>query len=272
MPQFAHLPLILAPEGKGKLSKRHGKKFGFPVFPLSWEAEKEEDSFTGFKDAGYLPEALVNFLAFLGWNPGTEQEIFSLVELVEAFSLDRINKGGARFDIVKAKWYNQQYILQMTDEELAEAYLSMAKNAGKELNADFALKYVRMFKERIEFLPDLLTAGSFLADDEVSEYDKKSVRKKWKGDAEAVLNGYLDVLAQEDNFEPVHLESFTKEYIEQNGLSFGALFPGLRLGLSGSLKGPSIFDMMEILGKEKSIARLKNAPSKFDAIKEEANG
>ena len=272
MPQFAHLPLILAPEGTGKLSKRHGKKFGFPVFPLSWEAEKEEDSFTGFKDAGYLPEALVNFLAFLGWNPGTEQEMFSLSELVEAFSLDRINKSGARFDIVKAKWYNQQYILQMTDEALAEEYSKMANEAGREVSTDFALKYVRMFKERIEFLPDLLTAGSFLADDEVAEYDNKSVRKKWKGDAEAVLNGYLEVLAQEDNFEPAYLESFTKEYIEKNGLSFGALFPGLRLGLSGSLKGPSIFDMMEILGKEKSIERLKNAPAKFAAIKEEANG
>jgi len=272
MPYFAHLPLILAPEGTGKLSKRHGKKFGFPVFPLSWEAEKEEDSFTGFKDAGYLPHALVNFLAFLGWNPGTDQEMFSLAALIEAFSLDRINKSGARFDIVKAKWYNQQYILKMSDESLAEEYAQMAKDAGKDVSADFALKYVRMFKERIEFLPELLNAGSFLAEDEVQDYDRKSVRKKWKGNAEEVLNGYLEVLAKEDNFEPVHLESFTKAYIEKNDLSFGALFPGLRLGLSGSLKGPSIFDMMEILGKEKSINRLKNAPAKFAAIKEEANG
>lgn len=272
MPKFAHLPLILAPEGTGKLSKRHGKKFGFPVFPLSWEAEKEEDSFTGFKDAGYLPHALVNFLSFLGWNPGTEQEIFSLSELVEAFSLARVNKAGARFDIVKAKWYNQQYILMMPDEELAERFITMAKESGKEVDTAFALAYIKMFKERVEFLPDLLTAGQFLLQDEIPQYDEKAVRKKWKGNAEEVMSAYIGALSKVDNFLAEPLEEFTKKYLEDNELSFGALFPGLRLGLSGSLKGPAVFDIMEILGKEKTINRLSQAPIAFAKIKEAANG
>jgi len=272
MPKFAHLPLILAPKGTGKLSKRHGKKFGFPVFPLSWVAEKEEDSFGGFKDAGYLPAALINFLAFLGWNPGTEQEIFSLEQLIEAFSLERINKSGARFDIDKAKWYNQQYILGMPEERLASEFKLMAKSHGYELSNDFSKSYVSMFKERVQFLPDLMTQGKFMLTDELEEYDKKSVRKKWKGNAEEVMNDYVSDLSNEDNFHPDHLEQFTKNYLEQKELGFGALFPGLRLGLSGSLKGPSVFHIMQLLGKEKTIKRLKNAPKIFAQIKEEQNG
>jgi len=272
MPLFAHLPLILSPTGKGKLSKRHGKKFGFPVFPLSWKAEKEEDSFTGFKDAGYSAEGLVNFLAFLGWNPGTEQEIFSLKELVDAFTLDRINKSGARFDIDKAKWYNQQYILKMTDEELAQEYMVMSKSEGRDVEREFAMAYVSMFKERIQFLPELLSQGQFLLEDELSRFDEKAVRKKWKGDAPEVMESYIKVLAKEDNFEAAYLEQFTKKFIEENGLSFGSLFPGLRLGLSGSLQGPAIFDIMALLGKEKTIDRLTKAPIAFAKIKEVSNG
>ncbi len=272
MPKFAHLPLILSPTGKGKLSKRHGKKFGFPVFPLSWNAEKEEDSFIGFKDAGYLPDALINFMAFLGWNPGTEQEIFSLEELIETFTLARINKSGARFDIDKAKWYNQQYIFQMTDEMLADRFKEIMKLEGQEVEDAFALSYVRMFKERIQFLPDLVTQGAFLLNDEVGVYDEKSVRKKWKGDAEAVMNDYVEALAGEEDFDPVYLEDYTKRYLEQKELSFGALFPGLRLGLSGSLKGPGVFEIMALLGKDKTLKRLTEAPSVFAKIKEEHNG
>ncbi len=271
MPKFAHLPLILSPVGKGKLSKRHGKKFGFPVFPLSWIAENEEDSFEGFKEAGYLPEALVNFLAFLGWNPGTEQEIFSLEQLVEAFSLERINKGGARFDIDKAKWYNQQYILGMPDTKLAEEFKLMAQGRGYDVDDKFAVSYAAMFKERAQFLPDLLVQGKFLLDDKIEEYDQKSVRKKWKGDAEAVMLDYVGVLTEVDNFNANHLEELTKTFLEKKELGFGALFPGLRLGLSGSLKGPAVFDIMQLLGKEKTIKRLQLAPSIFAKIKEEHN-
>jgi len=272
MPQFAHLPLILAPEGPGKLSKRHGAKFGFPVFPLSWNAEKEEDSFVGFKEEGYLSASLVNFLAFLGWNPGTEQEIFSLAELVEAFSLERINKSGARFDIDKANWYNQQYILKMSDEDLANRYIEMSKVEGRDVEQEYALVYVKMFKERIQFLPELLSQGQFLMQDKLMEYDEKAVRKKWKGNAPEVMEKYVGVLDNEDNFEAEYLEKFTKKFIEDNELSFGSLFPGLRLGLSGSLQGPAIFDIMAILGKEETINRLRIAPTAFAKIKEKANG
>lgn len=274
MPKFAHLPLILAPTGKGKLSKRHGKKFGFPVFPLSWEADKEEDSFTGFKDAGYLPGALVNFLAFLGWNPGTEQEIFNLSELVHAFSLNRINKAGARFDIDKAKWFNQQYILAMPDNVLVEEFKLMATKYDYAVSDEFALLYVGMFKERSLFLSDLISQGKFLLDENIAEetYDRKSIRKKWKGDAEAIMEEYITALEKEKDFSPAYLEQFTKDHLEKKELGFGALFPGLRLGLSGSLKGPSVFNIMQILGKEKTINRLKSTPSIFAKLNEEQNG
>jgi glutamyl-tRNA synthetase len=272
MPKFAHLPLILSPVGKGKLSKRHGKKFGFPVFPLSWEAESEEDSFIGFKDVGYLPEALVNFLAFLGWNPGTEQEIFSLAELVDAFSLERINKSGARFDIDKAKWFNQQYIHNMSDDELAAAFKSMAVGEGFTITDEFAKMYVGMFKERVQFMPDLISQGKFLLIEELEVFDEKSVRKKWKGNAAEVMSAYVKELALEENFTPDHLEQFSKDFLEKRELGFGSLFPGLRLGLSGSLKGPSVFEMMQLMGKEKTINRLKAAPEIFAKIKAAQNG
>jgi len=223
MPKFAHLSLLLKPNGKGKLSKRDGAKFGFPVFPLEWKAASEEDSFTGFKEFGFDPKATVNFLAFLGWNPGTEQEIFTEEELAQAFNLDQIVKSGARFDIVKAKWYNQQYIINSDNSEIA-AYLKEfeAENYAV-VDSIFLEKFVSLMKERVE----KLTTENFIA-----------------AELKAALEAFM-----------------TKEEI-----GFGDIMPFLRLAVSGTMKGPDLFQTMELLGKKKVLKRLGEGFSHFNNV------
>lgn len=256
-PKFAHLPLIMKPVGKGKLSKRDGEKMGFPVFPLTWN-----DSI-GYREEGYFPEAVTNFLALLGWNPGTEQEIFTIEELISAFSLERVNKSGARFDPDKTKWYNQHYMQTHDNTDLANAFMLNLKNKELDLpkdknNADYIKQVVSLIKERATFVKDFWELGSyfFLAP---SEYDEKAVKKQWKEDTAAIMTQLLSLLEGTEDFGSENLETQVKQWISENELSFGKVMPPLRLVIVGEMKGPHIFDIMALIGKTDSINRIKTA-------------
>jgi len=263
-PEFAHLPLIMKPVGQGKLSKRDGEKLGFPVFPLSWNES------IGYKESGYFPEAVVNFLAMLGWNPGTEQEIFSLADLVQSFSLERVNKSGARFDPDKTKWYNQNYLQQKSDTDLGEAFLPIVLEKMGEAQQDFVAyadnrdskkyvtKVVAMIKERASFVSDFwkLSDYFFVAP---SSYSEKGVKKQWKEGTSTILNELIPLLNSVDDFSSENVEKVVKSWISDKDLSFGKVMPPLRLVLVGDMKGPHIFDIMNAIGKQDSIARIQHA-------------
>lgn len=254
-PQFAHLPLIMKPVGKGKLSKRDGEKGGFPVFPLSWK-----DS-VGYKEAGYFPEAVVNFLALLGWNPGTEQELFTLEELVDSFSLERVNKSGARFDPDKTKWYNQQYMHQQDDATLAEAFLLHLKEKGiTSKSNDYVQKVVSLIKDRATFVSDFWELGDyfFVAP---TKYDEKAVKRQWKDDTQVIMQNLASFMDGIADFSSENVELEVKKWISEKQLSFGKVMPPLRLVLVGDMKGPHIFDIMALIGKEESMERINKAIS-----------
>ncbi len=263
MPEFAHLPLILKPTGKGKLSKRDGTKLGIPVFPLSWEGATPEESFKGFREFGFDPRAVVNFLAFLGWNPGTEQELFSLDELVQAFSLDKIGKGGARFDYDKAKWFNQQYIQAADNAFLAEQVRPVLKEHGHEPEQAWLEKFCGLLKERVTLYPDFWEQGKYLLEP-VREYDRKILRKKWKPERLPVFLEMADALATLESFTAPKIEQAVKAFAERHELKPGEVFPILRIALTGTTRGPGIFDIMELLGPDESIARLRTALPAFE--------
>lgn len=264
MPEFAHLPLIMKPTGKGKLSKRDGKKLGIPVFPLAWKGETEEDSFTGFREFGFLPEAVLNFLAFLGWNPGTEQEIFSLKELVDAFSIENIGKSGARFDFDKAKWFNQQYIIGADQEKLAPKVRPILEAQGHQPSEDYLLSFIEMMKERVVFLNDFWTNGYYFFED-YKEFDEKNIRKKWKEDKREVFDELYEAVGAIEPFDTENIKGEVERFIKSRELGFGAILPILRIGLTGTMKGPAVFDMMALLGKEEVLRRLKESYRRFDA-------
>ncbi len=265
MPKFAHLPLILNPTGKGKLSKRAGAKFGFPVFPLSWNGETEEDSFEGFKEFGFNPKATLNFLAFLGWNPGTEQEIFSLEELVQSFSLENIVKAGARFDIDKAKWFNQQYIINSDTKDLVTSVKSFLPEEAN-YSDEFLGGVVELMRERVMLLPEFVTKGSYFFTDEL-KYEEKPVRKKWKEQNIPHVNTLFEKIEAIEDWKLDVLQDEIKGFITGNELSFGNILPFVRIAVAGTMKGPDIFGMMVLLGKEQVIKRLKKGLLKFDEIK-----
>jgi len=265
IPQFAHLPLILKPNGKGKLSKRDGAKFGFPVFPLSWEGKSAEDSFEGFRSYGFLPEALVNFLAFLGWNPGTEQEIFSLAELIAAFEVEKIGKSGARFDIEKGTWFNEQYLIKSDDTVLAQQVRPFVEAKGYKVSDEYLEGVCALMKERVSLLKDFPRTGYYFFE-EVKEYEGKPVRKNWKPELRSAFDELLMIIGGVEDFKAETLEQTVKEFITQKELRMGAIFQILRVGISGTLKGPSVFDMIALLGKEKSLERMKKAYVQFDEM------
>jgi len=270
MPHFAHLPLILRPNGKGKLSKRDGAKFGIPVFPISWEDKNPEDSFEGFREFGFMPEAVLNFLAFLGWNPGTEQEIFSLSELAETFTLDRISKAGARFDFEKASWFNQQYLIQTDNSELGQLLKPFAKEKGYEVSDQYLTTVAGMMKERVNALPEIVETGYYFFEP-IREYEEKMIRKKWNPDRKTALLALNQQLENLPDYQAEKLETSTKEYLEANGLGFGDVFPFYRIALSGTTKGPALFEMMEALGIAEVKKRLLLAFPAFDEIFEKNN-
>jgi glutamyl-tRNA synthetase len=250
-PKFAHLPLLLKPDGNGKLSKRDGDRLGFPVFPTNWTTE-EGDIFSGYREKGYFNGAFINMLAFLGWNPGTTQEIFSLEELVESFSLNRVSKAGAKFDPDKTKWFQQQYIRAAENSELAVMLDS-------ELAEDYGLEKLEtvceLIKERATFISDIWTEGSFLLE-RPAEYDAKTIKKKWKGDAEKNMNGFKTILSELEDFSPEGIEAAFKSFLEKNDIGIGAVLPQFRLLLSGKGMGPSMFEISAFLGKEETLERI----------------
>jgi len=254
-PQFAHLPLIMKPVGKGKLSKRDGEKMGFPVFPLSWNES------IGYKEAGYFPEAVVNFLAMLGWNEGTEQEIYSLQELINAFSLERVNKSGARFDPDKTKWFNQQYLQTKSDAELAKLFeLTLADKEVPRYarNDTFNKSVVALIKERATFVSDFWELSNYFYVAPTS-YAEKAVKKQWKKGTPEILNQLVSVLQGIDVFSSKNVENIVKKWISEQELSFGKVMPPLRLVLVGDMKGPHVFDIMALLGKDECLDRINKA-------------
>lgn len=260
MPQFAHLPLLLKPEGNGKLSKRDGDRLGFPVFPLQWIDPKTTEVSSGYRESGYLPEAVINFLAFLGWNPGTEQEIFSLDELVQAFSFDRCSKSGAKFDVEKAKWYNHQYILKMSNSDLAELFIPVLREKGISAPINKIEKVVGLVKERVHFVSELWDQSSFFFIAPTT-YDEKTVSKRWKQETPGQMKQLADLLDRTDDFSAKNQEKLVMNWIQQNQLHTGNVMNAFRLAIVGAGKGPHMFDITEVIGKEETLHRLEHAIS-----------
>lgn len=258
MPAFAHLPLLLKPDGNGKLSKRDGDRLGFPVFPLQWDNPSTGEQFSGYRDRGYFPEAFVNMLAFLGWNPGTNQELFNLDELIQAFSLEKVNKAGARYDHDKTKWFNQQYLRAKSDEELGALLRDSAQKRGHEISPESAQKMARLLSERAYFIEDMLVEGDFLLE-RPRAYDEKAVQKKWNSETRQHLEAFRQQLSELTRFQAEDYEEAFKKYLDEQGLGFGKLGPGLRLVLTGKAMGPSLFAIAEILGHEEVEARFDQA-------------
>lgn len=252
-PQFAHLPLIMKPVGKGKLSKRDGDKMGFPVFPLEWQAPNGEIS-SGYREAGYLPEAVINMLALLGWNPGTEQELFNLEELIEAFDMTRVHKSGAKFNPEKTDWFQHQYMQKKEDSFLVDALEAILKE--KEISSTINLeKVVQLLKERITFTKDLWEQGDFFfASPET--YDEKAKAKAVKEDTSELLQKVVEILTAQDIWESAPLSDSIKGWIKENKIGFGRVMMPLRLSLVGEMKGPDVFDIIELIGKEESVNRI----------------
>lgn len=263
IPQFAHLPLILKPSGKGKLSKRDGAQFGFPVFPLEWFAEEENESCLGFREFGFLPDAALNFLALLGWSPGDDQEIMPLDELAKLFSLEKIVKSGARFDIEKAKWFNQQYILSKNAEELLPYFLEVIPE--KEISETRALDIIELLKPRITLLPDFLKESRFIFE-RPEVYEQKMLEKKWNAVNRDAMLKVFEQIRDAAHFGDATFESEIKGFIDENKFGLGNILPLLRVCMSGSSQGPDVFRMMAILGKEELIQRLDAAFRAFDDI------
>ncbi len=258
MPQFAHLPLLLKPEGKGKLSKRDGDRLGFPVFPLEWHDPKTGEVSSGYRESGYFPEAVVNFLALLGWNPGTEQEMFSLDELVEAFDISRCSKAGAKFDYQKGIWFNHEYILKKSDAEIADLFAPIVANNGVDATMEQVTQVVHMMKDRVNFVKELwpLCSFFFIAP---TAYDEKTKKKRWKEYSPQQMTELCDVLEGLDDFSIESQEAAVHAWIEAKEYKLGDVMNAFRLCLVGEGKGPGMFDISAFLGKEETLKRVKAA-------------
>ncbi|WNM19643.1 glutamate--tRNA ligase [Flavobacterium capsici] len=255
-PEFAHLPLILKPIGNGKLSKRDGDKMGFPVFPLDWKNEDGTIS-SGYREKGFFPEAVVNFLALLGWNDGTDQELFSLEELCEKFDLNRVHKAGAKFDPEKNKWFNHQYLQKQNDEELAKAFAPIVYEKGTDVDYTSLVKIVSSIKERANFVSDFweLSDYFFVAP---TSYDEKAA-KNWKEETPNLMQQVISVLENIGDFTSVNVETIVKDWMTKNEIGMGKVMQPLRLSLVGALKGPHLFDIIEMIGKDETIKRIEKA-------------
>ncbi len=254
-PEFAHLPLILKPVGNGKLSKRDGEKLGFPVFPLQWKTN--EGTSLGYKENGFFPETVINFLAMLGWNDGTQQEIFSLEELVQKFDLNRIHKAGAKFDPEKNKWFNHQYLVKKEDSTLAELFLPILASKGIVTNLDYTTKVVALVKERAHFVNELwdLSDYFFIAP---TSYDEKAT-KNWKEETPELMKQLIVVLNGIEDFTSLNIETIVKDWMTQNEIGMGKVMQPFRLSLVGKMMGPHLFDIIEMIGKKETINRIEKA-------------
>jgi glutamyl-tRNA synthetase len=263
-PQFAHLPLLLRPDGNGKLSKRDGDRLGFPVFPLEWIDPQSGEKSSGYKQNGYFSESFVNMLAMLGWNPGTPQEIFSMDELIEAFSLERVGKAGAKFDPDKTKWFNQQYLRAKSDNELGKMIEPLAKEKGYDVDTNYLSEVSRLMKERASFLPEIIENGTYLFQ-APTEFDEKTTSKKWKEDTPDVIRALYEDFEAQKEWNAANCEITFKNFLEKKELGMGQVLPNLRLVLTGQGMGPSMFDIMSLLGKEECLNRMKNGISELEA-------
>jgi glutamyl-tRNA synthetase len=258
MPKFAHLPLILRPDGNGKLSKRDGDRLGFPVFPTEWINPEDGEKSSGYKESGYITDAFINMLAFLGWNPGTPQEIFSIKDLIEAFSLKRVGKSGAKFDFDKTLWFNQQYLRNKSKEALAiDLQIILKKNSVK-VEDSFVQEVCEQLKERSTFVKDMWEEGKYYFEAPTS-YDEKTIRKKWKEETPKYMSELKNRLTGLSDFSSVNIEVEFKRYLKENELGMGTLLPVFRVSLTGLGMGPSLFDIAALLGKEETIIRMETA-------------
>jgi len=260
-PEFAHLPLILKPIGNGKLSKRDGDKMGFPVFPLDWTDPITKETSSGYREKGFFPEAVINFLALLGWNDGTDQELFSLEELCEKFDLNRVHKAGAKFDPEKNKWFNHQYLQKQSDESLANAFEKILEekstSTALSVTNNKLIKIVSLIKERANFVSDFweLSDYFFIAP---TSYDEKAA-KNWKEETPNLMQQLISVLENIGDFTSVNIETIVKDWMTKNEIGMGKVMQPFRLSLVGALKGPHLFDIVELIGKEETIKRLEKA-------------
>lgn len=261
-PEFAHLPLLLKPVGKGKLSKRDGDKLGFPVFPLEYKNEKDGEISRGYREDGYFSNAFINMLAFLGWNPGTEKEIYSLEELTKDFDLARVNKSGAKFNPDKTKWFQQQYMQNTSNEDIAKKFNAILLEKGIEKPLDFIETIVGLVKERAVFVNDLWNLSSyfFVAPE---SYDPKAAKKQWKEGTTELMNELIQQIEQIENFSSENVESEIKAWITSKEIGFGKVMQPLRLSLVGALQGPHLFDIIRFIGKEETVSRLNSAIKKL---------
>ena len=264
MPQFAHLPLLLKPDGNGKLSKRDGDRLGFPVFPLEWEDPNSKEISSGYREKGYYPEAFINILALLGWNPGTNQELFSLDELVKEFSIERVGKAGAKYDPEKARWFNQQYLRTENNREIAEQL--MQSKEFESILTDCTINYleqvVGLMKERATFLRDIPQMGGYFFNPP-SVYDEKTIQKKWKEESGELMRDWKSKLEQINDFNEDQIEAGFKAFLEEKELGIGKVLPLFRVLITGQGMGPSMFAIAALLGKEECLDRISNGVEKL---------
>lgn len=254
-PEFAHLPLLLKPDGNGKLSKRDGDRLGFPVFPLHWIDPISGEQSSGYRESGYFADAFVNMLALLGWNPGTEQELFSMDELIQAFSLERVGKAGSKFDPEKTKWFNHQYLIRKNEDVLVANFMKILDTKGYHPEFDTLKTIVGLLKERVNFVHELWNEGSFFFEKPAS-YDEQVIKKRWKPESAAWMKTLAGMLEKLDDFETSQIDEALKSWIENSSLNMGTIMNTLRLLLVGAAKGPHLADIMAILGKKESLERI----------------
>ncbi len=257
-PEFAHMPLTLKPDGKGKLSKRDGDRLGFPIFPLEWKNPETGEISSGYRESGYFPEAFVNILAFLGWNPGTEQEIFSMDQLIESFSLERVVKAGSRFDPEKARWFNQQYLREKSDEELAKLFMPDLKERNIDADMVMVAKVCGLVKERVSFVIEFWDQSRFFFE-EPEKYDEKVVKKRWKDSTPQIMSELMELLESLEDFSSGNCERAVKNWAEKRELGLGQVLSPFRLTIVGGSVGPHLFDIIAILGKEETLRRMDKA-------------
>ncbi|MBO7502161.1 MAG: glutamate--tRNA ligase [Paludibacteraceae bacterium] len=258
MPAFAHLPLLLKPDGNGKLSKRDGDRLGFPVFPLEFHNQKDGSVSSGYREAGYFPEAVINFLALLGWHTTGDQEMFTMEELIEQFSLDRVSKSGARFDYEKGKWFNHQYLQMKTDEELADLYMPILESKGIKADKSVVAKVIGLTKDRVNFVSELWEQTNFFFE-APSEYDEKSLKKRWKEDSPKHIQEMLHLLEAQEDWSAEGLDGLIMPWIAEKEYGVGVVMNAFRICLVGAARGPHIWAITDILGKEETLRRVRKA-------------
>jgi glutamyl-tRNA synthetase len=263
MPQFAHLPLLLKPDGNGKLSKRDGDRLGFPVFPLQWKDPASGEISSGYRESGYFPDAFINMLSLLGWNPGTEQEIFNMEELIQAFSLERVGKSGSKFDPEKAKWFNHQYLIRKSNEEIARLWMPILKQKNIDICEEYVTEVVHLIKERVHFISELWEQGWFMFVNPET-YDEQVIKKRWSPEMPEVLRKISEIISGTEPYTKENLETRVKGFIQENNINMGQVMNVLRLCMVGSSTGPDLMDMMTLLGKEFVVERIEKATTKIN--------